>query len=152
MKAKVKYITLVFLALAVLGISCAAFAVESTKPSSHDISWLHRHGPASKATMSECLECHTDKISCIQCHKDVAPRNHTAGWIKKGHGLEARWERTACLSCHKQDMCTECHQSMTPVSHRGNWASSSGHCLQCHKGALQETTCYVCHKTTHHKW
>jgi hypothetical protein len=146
MKTKVTTVSAVFAAV-LLGMSFAAFAVESNKPSSHDISWLHRHGPASRAHIEECLECHIDKVSCIQCHQEVEPRNHTAAWTKKGHGLEARWDRSSCLSCHKEDSCTECHLSTPPSSHRSGWASS--HCANCHK-PVQDSTCFVCHKTTPH--
>ena len=137
----------VALAALLLCGSLAAHAVESNKPSSHDTTWLHNHGPASKVKLDDCLECHTDKISCIQCHQEVAPRNHTPAWTRKGHGLEARWDRSSCLACHKEDSCTECHQNTPPASHRSGW--SSKHCTNCHK-PLQESSCFVCHKSTPH--
>ncbi|QEM67673.1 hypothetical protein FO488_05575 [Geobacter sp. FeAm09] len=130
-------------------VVCAA---ASNKPSSHDISWLHRHGPASKAHIEECLECHTDRVSCIQCHKEVAPRNHTPSWAKTGHGLEARWDRSACTACHTEDSCIECHQSTRPSSHRRGWGGLGStlqtHCGSCHY-PVKDTTCFVCHKTAH---
>ncbi|QEM68957.1 hypothetical protein FO488_12850 [Geobacter sp. FeAm09] len=130
-----------------LCVALAAFAVESNKPASHDATWLHNHGAASKVKLAECLECHADRVSCIQCHQEVQPRNHTGAWTRKGHGLEARWDRSSCLACHKEDSCIECHQNTPPASHRSGW--SSGHCTQCHK-PVQESTCFVCHKTTPH--
>lgn len=147
MKTKVSVVSVVCITMILLGISLASFAVESNKPPSHDTSWLRRHGPASKARMTDCLECHKDKVSCIQCHQEVVPRNHTATWIKKGHGLEARWDRSSCLACHKEDSCTECHRNTPPSSHRSGW--SSKHCTGCHK-PLQDSTCFVCHKSTPH--
>lgn len=146
MNAKVT-IAAAVMALTVLSASLTVFAVESNKPSSHDISWLRRHGPASKVKIGECLECHTDKVSCIQCHQEIAPRNHTPAWTRKGHGLEARWDRSSCLACHKDDSCNECHQSTPPASHRSGW--SSGHCVGCH-APVQDSSCFVCHKSTPH--
>jgi hypothetical protein len=130
-------------------VATVAFAVESDKPSSHDTSWIKRHGNASKLNEQECLDCHTDRVSCIKCHNEVAPRNHTAGWIKKGHGLEARWDRNSCQACHREDSCIECHTQTPPASHRPGWREPlNRHCGSCHY-PIQETTCFTCHKAAH---
>lgn len=151
MKTKLTILSAV-LALFLLGASAVVFAVESSKPSSHDISWVHRHGPASKAHIDECVQCHTDKVSCIQCHQEVAPRNHTPAWTQKGHGLEARWDRSSCTACHKEDSCIECHLNTRPSSHRPGWGGSGStlntHCGGCHY-PVKDATCFVCHKTAH---
>jgi hypothetical protein len=129
------------------------YAVESSKPSSHDISWLQRHGTASKANLGECVQCHTDQVTCTQCHQEVSPRSHTPVWLKTGHGTEARWDRAKCATCHKEDSCTDCHQNTRPSSHRPGWSGNgtvqgSRHCVNCHY-PLQDTTCAMCHKTGH---
>ena len=150
MKAKLTILP-VLLGLLIMGIS--AFAVESNKPDSHDLSWLRRHGTVSKAKIDECVQCHTDQLSCVKCHQEVAPRSHTPSWVKTGHGLEARWDRSSCTSCHKEDSCTDCHQNTRPSSHRPGWGGNgvvqgSRHCVSCHY-PLQDTTCAMCHKTGH---
>ncbi|WP_265821391.1 hypothetical protein [Geovibrio ferrireducens] len=149
MKAKITVLSMV---MAMLLVAVYAFAVESNKPSSHDISWMDRHGSASKVNKQECLQCHTDQVSCIQCHQEVSPRNHTPSWTKKGHGLEARWDRSSCTTCHKEDSCIECHSVTPPSSHRPGWGGSGAslqrHCNNCHY-PVQQTTCNVCHKTAH---
>jgi hypothetical protein len=150
MKAK---LTTTIAVLALLMASIAAYAVDSNKPPSHDLSWLHRHGPASKVNIEECIQCHTDRISCTQCHQEIQPRNHTPSWTKTGHGLEARWDRSRCMVCHKEDSCVECHQRTLPSSHRPGWGGGSGvsqnrHCTTCHY-PVKDTTCFVCHNTAH---
>ena len=150
MKAKLTTI-LAVLALLVAGV--AAYAVESNKPPSHDLSWMQRHGSVSKINLEECVQCHKDQLACIQCHQEVAPRNHTPSWTKSGHGLEARWERGSCTACHKEDGCVECHLNTPPSSHRPGWGgtgsvSQNRHCTSCHY-PVQETTCFACHKIAH---
>ncbi len=126
-----------------------AFAVESQKPVSHDMSWIKRHGQASRINSGECRECHIEKVSCVKCHEDTAPRNHTSGWIKKGHGLEARWDRAKCAACHKEDSCVTCHQETPPASHKPGWREPlNRHCGNCHF-PIQQTKCFTCHKSAH---
>ena len=148
---KAKIITLI-MTLSLLFISALAFAVDSNKPSTHDTTWLSRHGKASKVNLNECLECHTDQVSCIRCHEEVAPRNHTSSWTRRGHGLEARWDRRTCQTCHKEDSCIECHTSTPPADHRPGWGGSGSsrniHCSGCHY-PVQDTTCFTCHKQAH---
>jgi hypothetical protein len=143
---KIKIIT----ALALMLIALCCFAVESSKPSSHDASWMDRHGKFSKANMQECMECHNDRVSCIKCHQDTEPRNHTLSWVKKGHGIEARWDRESCETCHREDSCIECHESTPPSSHRPGWREPvNRHCDSACHYPVQDTTCYACHKSAH---
>lgn len=142
---------LLLTAIILTGIAGITYGIETGKPSSHDISWLQRHGSASRANLEECIQCHTDQVSCIQCHQEVQPRSHTTFWLKTGHGQEARWDRSKCVSCHKEDSCIDCHLNTPPSSHRAGWGGSgagSRHCVNCHY-PVQETTCYTCHKTAH---
>ena len=129
--------------------ACVSLAVDSNKPSSHDTSWLKRHGQASKTNPEQCTACHTNKTDCIRCHEEVTPRNHTPSWIKRGHGLEARWNRDSCTTCHKEDSCIECHQSTAPSSHRPGWREPlNRHCNSCHY-PIQDNICFTCHKSAH---
>jgi hypothetical protein len=134
---------------AVMLMALGALAIDSNKPSSHDLSWVARHGAASKVNLAECLECHTDRVSCIRCHQETEPRSHTPTWVKKGHGLEARWDRTACKACHTEDSCIECHENTPPSDHRPGWREPlNRHCNSCHY-PVQDTTCFTCHKRAH---
>jgi hypothetical protein len=139
----------VIAAIAIMLMALAALAVDSNKPASHDLSWVKRHGAASRVNLKECLECHTDRVSCIRCHQETPPRSHTPTWTKKGHGLEARWDRSACSACHTEDSCIECHTNTPPSSHRPGWRDPiNRHCGSCHY-PVQETTCFTCHKRAH---
>ncbi|WP_081646832.1 hypothetical protein [Limisalsivibrio acetivorans] len=142
---KVKFLIL----SAILLTALVAFAVESNKPSTHDTSWIKRHGQASKVNGEECKMCHVDQVSCIKCHQETPPRNHTPSWTKKGHGLEAKWDRESCATCHKEDSCIECHSSTPPSTHRPGWREPvNRHCDSCHY-PVQQTTCFTCHKSAH---
>lgn len=140
----------IILTLMLVLMASTAFAVTSEKPSTHDTSWMKRHGKASMLNMSDCTSCHVEKVSCVKCHQEVPPRSHTSGWKKKGHGLEARWDRATCAACHKEDTCVECHKTTPPASHRPGWREPlNRHCTTgCHF-PVQETTCFTCHKTAH---
>ncbi len=87
------------------------------KPSTHNSTWERQHGQAAKSNMSECLVCHEERSECIACHEDTSPRSHTVTFVNKTHGLESRWNRTSCQTCHKQDFCDSCHETAYPMSH-----------------------------------
>jgi hypothetical protein len=110
------------------------------------------HGPASRIDERECLQCHSDRTACINCHQDTQPRNHTAAWVHRTHGLEARWNRDACATCHREDSCVQCHRSTPPSTHvpgfGGAGQSVNGHCNSCHF-PLADTSCFTCHKVSH---
>ncbi len=104
-------------------------------------------------TRSDCSS------ECIACHEDTSPRSHTVTFVNKTHGLESRWNRTSCQTCHKQDFCDSCHETAYPMSHaRANFASgvqtdAGSHCgTSCviPVGSWSNTpskNCIVCHKT-----
>lgn len=150
---------LLIIGLFSLLIASVSFALDSTKPSTHNSTWEKQHGQAAKSNMSECLMCHEERIECIACHEDTAPRSHTVTFVNKTHGLESRWNRTACQTCHKQDFCDTCHETAYPMSHaRANFASgvqtdAGSHCgTSCviPVGSWSNTpskNCIVCHKT-----
>lgn len=125
------------------------YSVESSKPESHNASWMKFHGQASKVNEEECLACHSKKDDCIRCHQDTPPRDHTPSWMKRGHGLESRWNRDNCMACHKNDFCVECHTSQMPMYHTSRFING-GHCYtECHSPNLRDTKCITCHKGYH---
>jgi len=147
----------------VLCAGFAAFAIESSKPDTHTNAWGVTHGKQARAKDKECLMCHSDRLECIQCHEDVKPRNHTATWTMKGHGLESRWNKNSCKTCHQEEFCTECHDTSFPVSHkvRGfgptTWVSQSDTTSHCQTSCIKpggkswknipNKDCLVCHRT-----
>jgi hypothetical protein len=144
-----KYKINIVLIIVFLLTGFAAYSVQSSKPESHNSSWIKTHGQSSKVNEEECLSCHTNRDYCIRCHQDTQPRNHTPAWVKRGHGLEARWNRDNCITCHKNDFCEECHTSSQPSYHT-SYFKNGGHCYtQCHSPSLQETNCITCHKSYH---
>jgi hypothetical protein len=103
-----------------------AHAVESDKPSTHDATWLNRHGKVSRADEGDCLSCHTDRIACIDCHEDTKPRDHTSAYVYKGHALKAKWSRETCAPCHTDSsFCDECHLIAAPSNHKRGWGGNT---------------------------
>ena len=134
-----------------------AYAVDSTKPTYHNTDWIEKHGQAAKANEAECLTCHEERVECISCHEDTPPRNHTATFVNRTHGMQARWDRTYCQTCHKQDYCDSCHENAFPLSHTrsgfGDINSPGFHCntsCQLPSSNWKSTpaqNCIVCHNT-----
>ncbi len=135
----------------------SSMAVESGKPADHNTAWVQLHGKAAKADESGCLSCHTERLECIACHEDMAPRSHNSAWAQKNHGLESRWNRNSCKTCHREDFCTECHETALPLSHSRAGFGTAGapgfHCntsCQLPYGSWRNTpakNCLVCHGT-----
>jgi hypothetical protein len=100
-----------------LSIALAAYAMDSSKPDDHNTSWNVLHGKRAGADPNECYSCHVEKAECITCHEDTQPRSHTLTWSNKTHGLQARWSRDSCKTCHTEDSCISCHDSTEPKSH-----------------------------------
>lgn len=120
-------------------------------PASHLSSWMRQHGPVARAaglrTADDCALCHEER-SCVGCHQEQAPRNHTSAFRRKTHGALAGFDREACATCHEPDSCDACHAETTPTSHRGMFGGKkSTHCLGCHL-PLEQNGCSVCHKAT----
>ncbi len=147
---------LLILVITLLSIT-VSYGVDSTKPESHNSSWERLHGQRAKSNMSECLLCHDERNECISCHEDTAPRNHTVTFVNKSHGLESRWNKTQCQTCHREDFCDSCHDTAYPISHsrsgfRNGGNGQQGHCgTSCvlPSGSWKNTpskNCVVCHK------
>lgn len=137
-------------------VAVSVYAVDSSKPSTHNSSWEYKHGQAAKANEQECLTCHEERLECISCHEDKAPRSHTSTFVNRTHGLESRWKKDTCQTCHREDFCTACHETAVPRSHNktGFHVEGSGgtHCGQsCQPwqgpwGTRLEKNCLTCHK------
>lgn len=151
-----KNIIILSISLMLLGV-LSLHAADGEKPDDHNTAWIALHGKAAKADETGCLMCHTERIECIGCHEDMAPRSHSIAWVQKNHGLESRWNRNSCAVCHKEDFCSECHETAMPLSHlRAGFAtvgSPSFHCTtscQLPFGSWSNTpskNCLTCHKT-----
>lgn len=140
-------------------LAAVVYAVDSTKPSTHNTNWIETHGNAAKVNEAECYVCHEDRNECIMCHEDTAPRSHTSTFVNRTHGMESRWDRTACQTCHKQDFCDACHETAYPMSHnRVNFAVGDVNTPGSHCGTSCIVTssnwkmnpaqnCIICHKT-----
>ncbi len=132
--------------------TCHAQISKDVPPASHRHSWKEVHGETVKAsldsgTTSRCELCH-DSRTCIGCHQDEAPRNHTNFWRIQGHGVQAGVDRSNCATCHKTDFCDRCHKETAPRTHTSSWGGSqSRHCLTCHEPAADQG-CTLCHEGT----
>jgi hypothetical protein len=120
----------------------------TTRPPSHDARWTEQHGDTSRAEPELCATCHAE-ADCVRCHQEIAPRDHTEFWIRRGHGLESEWDRERCMACHRQDECVQCHRTTPPANHVGGWGEPTFlHCQRCHY-PVEETSCAVCHERAH---
>jgi len=124
------------------------------KPKSHDVTWATRHGIHADPFHAfdhgqQCNLCHKEN-TCVGCHQSQTPRDHTALWRERGHGIAAAWDQTRCKTCHETNQCISCHSTNAPRNHRGSWTRTHGlvargrgdtSCLTCHRPA----TCVSCH-------
>lgn len=147
--------TILIFTIAVLSITAAAYAFQTSKPEDHTAAWVDAlHGKQANVNSADCYVCHTDRLECITCHEDTKPRDHTVSWTNKTHGMEARWNRDRCATCHQEDSCISCHESVIPNSHnRSNFNNPPGaHCnTSCQQNAVGNwrnsisKDCLVCH-------
>jgi hypothetical protein len=128
--------------------SCHTTISKEWKPENHSKDWTQLHGReigfAAQSSTATCNLCHTQQ-SCLQCHKDQPPKNHTNFWRERGHGVTADLDPKGCKVCHTEDSCVRCHQTIAPKSHRANFESQ--HCVGCHE-PLKDNGCFACHKNT----
>lgn len=143
--------------IVVMLIAAVAYAVDSTKPSTHNTNWIELHGNSAKANEAECLMCHEDRNECIMCHEDTSPRSHTSTFVNRTHGMESRWNKTSCQTCHRQDFCDACHETAYPMSHnRTGFADRDSVGFHCNTSCQLTSSnwkmnpaqnCIVCHQT-----
>ena len=140
---------LIIMVLSIMMVSFGVYAVESSKPESHDANWISKHGVKAKRNSADCYACHDQKLECIACHQDTKPRSHNLSWVNKTHGMEARWNKKSCKTCHMEDSCIACHETMMPSNHTVNFRDV--HCntgCQLPVGRWKNTIskdCVVCH-------
>jgi hypothetical protein len=124
---------------------------ENWAPPNHGAGWMTMHGRIARSAnpqdfTEQCSFCH-QQSSCVDCHMDEPPPNHTQFWRQRGHSIEARIDRDRCATCHQSDSCDRCHSETAPISHRGAWgAPLDMHCLSCHLNGTRE--CELCHDGT----
>ncbi len=130
-----------------------------TQPGSHKRAWLTRHGREAEWRAMDphesCTLCHS-KSQCITCHHTMKPKDHTALWRIRTHGLGASWDRSRCKTCHETGTCINCHRNTAPMSHRGAWkkvhglaagAKGADRCRVCHSSSFRSAPpCVDCHR------
>ena len=74
------------------------------RPSDHVVSWREfDHGPEAALESDRCARCHSAGY-CVACHRQV-PRSHfplAEFGALGGHGVQARLNMRACITCHPQ--------------------------------------------------
>lgn len=133
-------------------VTCHTHVDALVAPASHEVDWKRRHGrcvrSGSDATSDRCSLCHQES-SCVQCHREEPPENHTPYWLQRAHGLTARMDRASCMACHRSDSCASCHAEETPMNHTGSFGMpKDSHCTICHF-PLRNEGCVACHRDTH---
>ena len=114
-------------------------------PNSHKNNYDVLHGEEYQSGTGFCDYCHRES-ECISCHQVTKPKDHNTFWRRRGHGLEAEWDRSRCQTCHQEDVCIRCHSESKPFSHTGLWAGrQNAHCRFCHIPAGDSENCTVCH-------
>jgi hypothetical protein len=96
-----------------------------------------------------CMVCHRAD-SCVRCHEEVLPLNHTGMWgsPKDTHCFSCHFplKSTSCFVCHKS---TPSHSDATPLPANHSPASD---CRACHgmDARLPHVDngddCTICHK------
>jgi hypothetical protein len=86
----------------------------------HPLNYQFTHSLDAQLKKIECSSCHTDRLFCIECHRDnqIMPHNHSPGWVNRipddggRHKLEAQIDLESCMACHEQNaeqICQPCH-------------------------------------------
>ncbi len=86
----------------------------------HPLNYQFTHSLEAQVKDIECSTCHTDRLFCIECHRDnhIMPHNHSPGWTNQipddggSHAIEAEIDLESCMACHEQDaeqICQPCH-------------------------------------------
>ncbi|MBI2933535.1 MAG: cytochrome c3 family protein [Planctomycetes bacterium] len=125
-------------------------------PATHHRNWTRRHGDEARAGEvppyeNRCALCHT-QATCVSCHQDEAPRNHTNFWRVQGHAVAVAVDRSTCATCHRSDFCDRCHRDTAPRTHTAAWGlSQNRHCLGCHAEAGPNRPCITCHVRAVHE-
>jgi cytochrome c7-like protein len=84
---------------------------QTMKPRDHNIMFRDDHGREAEADGSRCATCHQPE-TCAACHS-VPPRSHSplGAFAQGGHAEQARFNLTACLTCHTYaTTCAQCHR------------------------------------------
>ena len=84
---------------------------QTMRPHDHNMMFRDDHGHEAEADATRCASCHAPE-TCTACHS-VPPRSHTpiSEFRQGGHAQQARFNPTACLTCHTyQTTCTQCHR------------------------------------------
>lgn len=131
--------------------SCHTTYDKDWRPPGHEVGWTRAHGEAARAGRvppytNDCAMCHQES-SCVKCHMEEQPVNHTNQWRLRGHGITAAMDRDSCATCHRVDFCSSCHMESAPRSHSAAWGSPQDHhCMSCHlDDAGKEQGCATCH-------
>jgi cytochrome c5 len=117
-----------------------------TRPVSHVPNWVRSH---SKASPEDCRQCHNVDSFCVSCHQGARPVSHDEQWMD-GHGKSAKADTQACVTCHRQDLCSSCHAGVE-MPHASDWMlthknsasfQAGSTCFRCHDYG---ETCSICH-------
>ena len=131
---------------------CHSNKAKETKPQDHLVGWQKRHGELIREGIdprgeAKCYRCHR-KDSCVDCHQNEPPSDHTNHWRQRGHGIASDIDRDRCATCHQMDECVRCHEQTAPRNHTAGWSGSSQrHCSVCH-WPINAVGCWTCHKGT----
>ncbi|MEQ8763703.1 MAG: cytochrome c3 family protein [Planctomycetota bacterium] len=133
--------------------TCHSRIRSDVPPPSHRANWMQAHGQTLQlGTENTCTFCHNAREgqdTCESCHSIQMPKGHTNQFRRRGHGLQAALDRSACQTCHQPDFCVRCHASTEPSSHRAGFGSPRNrHCMTCHEPVSREPQCALCHAST----
>jgi len=83
----------------------------TSKPDSHQIDWVKRHGVVALTNGEDCMSCHQEP-QCASCHTaqvGAVYAVHPPNFVTI-HAVDARMEESNCTTCHStQNFCTACH-------------------------------------------